>query len=124
MHEVQNYKDLIVWQKSMDLAEAIYHLTERFPNEEMFELTKQLRRTAVSVPSNIAEGKGRRSTNEFRHSLCTARGSLYEVETQMVLATRLGYVERPGIEQITALITEVAKMLNALMSALPTPAAR
>jgi|SRR3954447_24807838 len=124
MPNIENYKDLIVWQKSMDLAESIYRITETFPNKEVYELTKQLRRAAVSVPSNIAEGRGRRSTNEFRHFLCTARGSLYEVETQLMLATRLGYLHDSQFTSITDLISEVGKMLNGLMSALPKGVSR
>lgn len=85
---VQDYKDLLVWQKAMDLAELIYHITESFPDREMYCLTKQVRRAAVSVPSNIAEGQGRQSTGEFRHFLGIARGSLLEVEIQMRLAYR------------------------------------
>lgn len=90
---VRNYSELIAWQKAMDLVEAIYKATKHFPREELYGLTSQLRRAGVSIPSNIAEGQGRKSTSEFLHHLSFAYGSLREVETQLVIAGRLGYLE-------------------------------
>ena len=83
---VQSFRDLIAWQKAIDLVAEIYEATKGFPKEEIYALTNQLRRAAVSVPSNIAEGQGRFSTSEFRHFLGNARGSLFEVQTQIVFA--------------------------------------
>ncbi|HKC66104.1 MAG TPA: four helix bundle protein, partial [Pyrinomonadaceae bacterium] len=88
---VRNYSELIVWQKAMDLVEGIYAATKQFPKEEIYGLTSQIRRAAVSIPSNIAEGQGRKSINEFLHHLSIAYGSLREVETQILIAERLLY---------------------------------
>ena len=119
MTEVRDYKDLTVWQKSMDLAEMIYRLTEKFPAKEMYELTKQIRRAAVSVPSNLAEGRGRQTSNEFRHFLSTARGSLHEVETQLLLAMRFGYVDTAQTRPTFELLEEISRMIHGLSRALP-----
>src|SRR6476659_1156091 len=89
---VRSYQDLVAWQKAMDLVELVYGATRGFPREEVYGLTSQVRRAAVSVPSNIAEGQGRASTKEFLHHLSIARGSLFEVETQVLVAQRLGYL--------------------------------
>jgi four helix bundle protein len=99
----------------MDLEERIYRLTNTFPDREIYGLTKQIRRAAVSVPSNIAEGQGRQSRGEFRQFLGTARGSLLEVETQLLIADRLGYVEAKEGQSALALLQEVARILNGLM---------
>jgi four helix bundle protein len=88
----KSYRDLVVWQKAMDLVTATYRITARFPREETYGLTSQLRRAAVSIPSNIAEGQGRRGLVEFRHFLRQASGSLMELETQVLIAERLGDV--------------------------------
>ena len=87
-----NYRDLIVWQKAMDLVQAVYKITAGFPKEELYGLTSQLRRAAVSIPSNIAEGQGRRTTGDFQRFLAIANGSLREVETQILIAKRLNYL--------------------------------
>jgi four helix bundle protein len=96
----RSYKDLFAWQKSMDLVTAIYRTTAGFSKDELFGLTSQLRRAAVSIPSNIAEGQGRLSEKEFRHFLGQARGSLMEVETQLQIAENLSYLPK---EQSAAL---------------------
>jgi len=88
----KSYRDLVVWQKAMDLVTAIYRITAQFPREEMYGLTSQLRRAAVSIPSNIAEGQGRHGVLEFRHFLRQSCGSLMELETQTLIAERLGYI--------------------------------
>jgi four helix bundle protein len=88
----QTYRDLVVWQKAMELVTEIYKATERFPKEEIYGLTSQLRRAAISVPSNIAEGQGRLTKKEFHHFLGYARGSLLEMETQLLIAQNLGYL--------------------------------
>lgn len=109
-----HYTGLIVWQKAVDLVEAVYKATATFPKEELFGLTSQVRRAAVSVPSNIAEGQGRASMAEFRHHLSIAHWSLCELETQVVIATRLGYLPESERGQLTALASEVGKLLNGL----------
>jgi four helix bundle protein len=89
---VKSYRDLLAWKRAMDLVVPLYELTRVFPREELYGLTGQVRRAVVSVPSNIAEGQGRGQGNEFTHHLRIARGSLQEVETQLIVASRLGYV--------------------------------
>ncbi len=88
----KSYRDLIAWQKAMDLVTAVYQASASFPKDEMYGLTSQLRRAAVSVPSNIAEGQGRHGAAEFRHFLRQASGSLMELETQIMIAERLRYL--------------------------------
>lgn len=113
---IQSYKDLIVWQKSMNLAEAIYHVTESLPNSENFGLKTQIRRAAVSIPSNIAEGYGRQSTGSYKQFLLIARGSLLELETQIELCVRLKYFDGDKIINIETQINEIGKMLTSLIS--------
>ena len=119
--EIQSYKDLVVWNKSMDLVELVYKLTAEFPKSETFGLSSQLRRAAVSIPSNIAEGKRRGSRKEYCHFLYISYGSAAEVETQLDIAKRLGYGSEEQIRIIRGLLTEVLKMLNALLSSLRFP---
>jgi four helix bundle protein len=102
----RSYKDLVAWQKAMDLVTATYRATAGFPRDELFGLTSQLRRAAVSIPSNIAEGQGRLSEKEFRHFLGQARGSLMEAETQLQIAENLGYLRT---EQTMPLLQSCAK---------------
>lgn len=115
---VQSHKDLIAWQKSIDLVAEIYEATKAFPKDEIYALTNQLRRAAVSVPSNIAEGQGRFSTNEFKHFLGNARGSLFEAQTQVVIATRLGYLSQEKADALLERSAEVARILHGLVSSL------
>ncbi len=110
------YRDLVVWQKAMELVTDIYRETAKFPHDEMYGLTSQVRRAAVSVPSNIAEGQGRLSENEFRHFLGMARGSLMEVETQLRIAENLGYVQQEHSLKLLQATTEVGKILNGLIA--------
>ena len=112
------YKDLIVWQKSMQLALEVYRVTKAFPREEMYGLTSQVRRAAVSIPSNIAEGQARKSTKEFRQFLSIARGSLAEVETQLLIGLHLGYLSDEDIKPIMGLQEEANRMLNSLINKL------
>jgi len=116
--QVKSYKDLIVWQKSMDLVAMVYRVTKTFPKEELYGLTNQLRRAAVSIPSNIAEGQARNSNAEFRNFLSFARGSLAEVETQLLIAERLNYIESGKLDELMNIQAEVNKMTNALMNKL------
>jgi len=109
---VKSYRELEVWQLAMSLAEDVYGILKDLPNEERFALSNQLRRAVISVPSNIAEGFGRDSTKDFLHFIAMARGSLYEVMTQMELAVRLDYV--PEQEGFIEKAERVGMMLNAL----------
>ncbi len=113
-----NYKELLVWQKAMDLAEEIYKLTASIPKTESIGIISQLRRAAVSIPSNIAEGQMRQTTKEYINFLCIARGSNAEVETQLLLCARIGYLSEEKIKKALSLTTEIVKMLNALISKL------
>ncbi|HUI40361.1 MAG TPA: four helix bundle protein [Terriglobia bacterium] len=108
------YRDLVVWQKGIDLAKRIYRATQRFPNEEKFGLVSQMRRAAVSVPSNIAEGQARHTTKEFIQFVSHAEGSLAELDTQLRLGVELGYCPNGESAEIGALIDEVRRMLNGL----------
>lgn len=116
-----SYRDLIAWQKAMDLAEAIYRLTANFPVSERFGLTMQLRRAAVSVPSNVAEGQGRLSHADFRHFLGNARGSLLEVETQVRLSVRLHFADDDAARHVLLLSSEVGRLINGLIQAVTDP---
>jgi len=113
---INSYKDLIVWQRGMDLVEAVYQITAKLPVSEQWGLISQMRRSAVSVPSNIAEGYGRQATGEYRHHLSIGRGSLLELETQLILCRRLGYMELSKAELISREIEEISIMLAALIS--------
>lgn len=118
MSKINSYKDLVVWQESMDLVVEIYDLIKRFPKNEEYELSSQLRRCAVSVPSNIAEGYGRNHTKDYCRFLEIARGSLYEMETQIELATRLNFISDTQLSKTIERSKEIQKMLNSLISKL------
>ena len=115
---LKNYKELKVWQKSYQLCLKIYKITKRFPNEERYGLTSQIRRAAVSVPSNIAEGYGRKTTPEYIRFLYIAYGSNCEMETQILLSEDLGYIETDKLEILQIGIGEVERMLKALIKSL------
>jgi four helix bundle protein len=115
---LQSYRELLVWQKAMELAQLIYQLTEPFPKREIYGLASQLRRAAVSVPSNIAEGYGRGSRREYLQFLAIAQGSLKELETQVILAERLTYASAAQSARILAKSEAVGKMLGALIRSL------
>ncbi|MGI9113468.1 MAG: four helix bundle protein [Chthoniobacterales bacterium] len=116
----RSYKDLIVWQKAIELAKLVYRLTMTFPNEEKFGLTAQLRRAAVSVPSNIAEGQARRTTGEFVQFISHAEGSIAELDTQLILSLELKFCPMKDVAPAFELLTEIRKMLNALRRTLAT----
>ncbi len=111
---VRNYRDLVVWQKAMSLVEEIYALTRQFPADERFGLVAQLRRAAVSVPSNLAEGQARKSTREFVQFISHAEGSLAEVDTQLTLSQRLAFCQERETEPIFSHVEEIRKMLASL----------
>ena len=112
-----SYRDLRVWQNAMNLVVGIYDETQGFPREELYGLTSQMRRAAVSIPSNIAEGKGRSTDRDRALFFCHARGSLLELETQILIAQRLTYVTPPRAE-------EVGRMLNSLIQSIKGPAGK
>ena len=116
---IRDHRDLIVWQKAMALAKIVYQLTERFPSDEKFGLVSQMRRAAVSVPSNIAEGHARRTTGEFIQFISHAEGSLAELDTQTRLSVELCFCGPLEAEAVLALVTEVRKMLTSLRRKLP-----
>ena len=113
--ERKRYTELQVWQKAMSLTKKIYQITGLFPEEERFGLTSQMRRAAVSVPSNIAEGYARTSTKDYIHFLSIARGSIAEIETQLYISKDLEYVQEERLENVFALIEEISKMLTAMI---------
>ena len=115
---VRDFKELDVWKRSMALAKVVYSLAGQLPKEELFALSNQIRRCAVSVPSNIAEGNSRAGTKEYVQFLCIARGSLSELETQVILAKDIGYLSQNDIAQPLADLLIIKKMLNSLISAL------
>jgi four helix bundle protein len=113
-----HFKDLIVWQRAMDLVAEVYRATEKFPQHEIYSLTNQIRREAVSIPSNIAEGQAHYSKAEFLHFLRHAAGSLAELETQLMLSECLGYGSVEIVEPLLAHTSEVGKLLNGLIRSL------
>ena len=115
---MQSYKDLIVWQRSVQLVTAVYRLTEIFPKSEMFGLTSQMRRAAVSIPSNIAEGFARKHRLEYIQFLRISFGSGAELETQILLAENLGFTKTKETETVRATLDETMRMLNKLISSL------
>ena len=117
-HGTQNYKDLLVWQKGISLAKSIYRLTQNFPSEEKFGLTAQMRRAAVSIPSNLAEGQARHTSGEFVQFISHAEGSAAELDTQLILAVELGFCKKATAIPIYELIDEIRRMLNALRRAI------
>ncbi len=115
---MNKFKELLVWQKAIDLTEVVYLLTNQFPNDEKFGLISQIRRCVVSIPSNIAEGAGRNSKNEFKHFLSIALGSSYELETQLILANRFNYILKEKLEEALVKLDEVQRMITGLQKSL------
>ena len=115
---VRSYRELVAWQKAMDLVEAVYRSTACFPKEEIYGLTSQVRRSAVSIPSNVAEGQGRASTRDFLNFLSIAAGSLCEMETQLLLAQRLHYLPSTAVADLLDHSAEVGRLLHGLRRAL------
>ncbi len=109
---------LVVWEKAVQLCTAIYVLTRKFPREELYGLTNQLRRASVSIPSNIAEGYGRGTRDQYKQFLSIALGSYMELQTQLTIAVRLGFLEPSEFEKVEMLASEVGKMLSAILSKL------
>jgi four helix bundle protein len=115
---LNSYHDLIVWQRAVDYGVDTYRLTGQFPRTELYGLTAQLQRAVVSIPSNIAEGAGRIHTREFIHHASIARGSLFESETQIIVAQRLGYVSEEGVQPLLRAVAELGRLLHGLIVSL------
>ena len=111
---MEGYRDLVAWQKAMELVTDVYRVTQKFPKEEIYGLTSQLRRAAVSIPSNLAEGQGRNSRREMFHFAGNARGSLFEVETQIEIALRLGFITAADAAELAADTARLGKIINGL----------
>jgi four helix bundle protein len=118
------FKDLRVWREAMKFSVEVYKVTSAFPRHELYGLSQQLRRAAVSVPSNIAEGKGHRSDREFGHFLLHARGSLLEVQTQVMIAQELQYLEIEEAQRLLASADTIGRSLNSLINSISDKAAR
>ncbi len=114
MSTIQSHRDLIVWNKALDLAVEVYALTERFPSKEQYRLISQITRSVASVPANVAEGHARSTRKDYANFVAIARGSLAETETFLLLAQRLGYVEVRPLESVLARLDEVGRMLATL----------
>jgi four helix bundle protein len=115
---LRGYRELVAWQTAMDLVEFVYVATRNWPKEELYSLTSQVRRAVVSVPSNIAEGQARALSKEFLYHLRIAYGSLSELETQIIVAQRLGYISHEVVERILAQSAEVSRLINGLSRSL------
>jgi len=113
---MKTYRDLVVWQKAVDLVTEIYKITAQFPKEELYGLTSQVRRSAISVPSNIAEGYGRKSTNDYLRFLQISLGSLYELQTQLTIAQNLAFISDGASKAIYELSREIERMLSSLIN--------
>ena len=118
MSKIESHRDLLVWQKAMDLTVEVYRLTKSFPPVETYRLTGQVTRAAASVPANIAEGNARGTRRDYASFLAVAKGSLMETETFVMLAVRLGYLSQAEADPSLMLVTEISKMLTALRSRL------
>jgi four helix bundle protein len=115
---VQSFRDLLAWQRAIQLSVAVYRLTKEFPREELYGLSSQIRRSAVSVPSNIAEGHGRLNTGEYRQFLGVARGSNFELQTQLEIARALEYGNPKLIDEAEGLSFEVGKMISGILNSI------
>ena len=116
---VKNYRELIVWQKSMTAVKILYSLVKKLPREELFSLSDQMRRCAVSIPSNIAEGQQRVSGAEFSRFIAIAQGSRAELETQLLICVSIGYLTEEDVSDLMVLLEEINKMLSSLVKTLP-----
>jgi four helix bundle protein len=112
--KTRSYKDLVVWQKGIELAKLAYRLTQSFPPEEKFGLTAQMRRAAISIPSNIAKGQARHTTGEFVQFISHAEGSVAELDTSLILSIELGFCREPAAGPAFEIIAELRRMLNVL----------
>lgn len=118
--KIKSYKELLIWQKGIALVKEIYKLTKKFPRTEKFGLISQIHRSAISIPSNIAEGQARQHSKEFRQFLFVALGSLAELDTQLNIALELNYINQDELTDIDVKVTEVRRMIRGLLSKLTT----
>ncbi|MDJ1174362.1 four helix bundle protein [Roseofilum capinflatum] len=118
MSEIKDFKDLMIWQKGMDIAEKCYYLTQNFPREERYVMVDQIRRAAASIPANIAEGYGRRSRGDYARFLNIAQGSINELQTHLILSERVDLCTNKDIETILSLLQEETRMIAALIKKL------
>ena len=118
MAEIKTHKDLLVWKKNIDLVEQIYTFTKQFPKEELYGITNQMRRCAVSIPANIAEGSGRKNKAEFIQFLHIALGSASELETHLIISQRLGFLSSNSYDEIMNALNEIIKMICGLINSL------
>ena len=119
MGKIKSYKDLLIWQKGIEITEKVYLITNNFPQNELFSLTNQIKRASVSISSNIAEGFGKNSTKSYMNFLKISRGSLYELETQLIIADRLNYIsDNELLKSINDLLSEEGKMINSYINKL------
>lgn len=119
MSSIKSYKDLLIWQKGFEIVVSSYKLTKTFPQDELYALTSQIKRAAISIPSNIAEGYGRNSDKSFSHFIDISRGSLYELETQLLIAKELDFIQDTDMfNYVIGLINEESKMINAFNNSL------
>ena len=118
MSTIKDFKDLLVWQKSMELSMKVFWLTKKFPKDEQYGITSQIRRAAVSVPSNIAEGHGRNTKGEYLQFLGIAKGSLAELETLLILAKQMEYLSEEAFSYVEILVVDCNRMLKKLIQAL------
>ncbi len=122
--QIRTYRDLLVWQKAMGLVTEVYRISRAFPREEVYGLTSQLRRCAVSIPSNIAEGYGRSATKDYIRFLRVAMGSLYELQTQVQIAVNLDYLTSGSSDPVFDLAREIERMMSSLLSKLHDPSSQ
>jgi len=115
---MSKFKDLTVWRKAIDLVTKVYLITNSFPMEEKYGLTSQIRRCSVSIPSNIAEGAGRATKKDFSHFLDIAKGSAFELETQLIISTNLGYLDKNIFKDFNTKLNEVQRMITGLQKSL------
>jgi four helix bundle protein len=119
MNSIKSYKDLLIWQKGIELTDDIYSLVKTFPNDEIYSLTSQIKRSTISIPSNIAEGFGRNSTKSYLNFLKISRGSLFELETQLIIAKNQNFIQNIELfDKIMKMITEEGKMINSYINKL------
>ncbi|MFN5309443.1 MAG: four helix bundle protein [Candidatus Kapaibacterium sp.] len=120
MATVKNYRELIVWQKSINLAKKIYACTQPFPKEEMYGLVSQMRRASISIACNIAEGQARNTTGEFKQFLGISKGSLAELETMLILSSEMNFLTEENLQTLSKDCEEISKLLNGLLKSLST----
>lgn len=118
MSRIKNHKDLEVWKKSISFVKDIYEVTQQFPKDEVYGLTSQIRRASISIPSNIAEGAGRKSKTEFKRFIYIAIGSISEVETQLIISSEINYLSHEKFDELNLRLTEIRKMMFDLIKSL------